>query len=91
MQRAGHGRRHVAVPRRTVGRDRSSTRRRRARRCWSWKGRRRIEIEGGPTLELKPGDLASIPAGAVTTWRVTPPFKEFWVLRATVEQEERPT
>jgi uncharacterized cupin superfamily protein len=43
-------------------------------------GEARIEIEGGPTLDLKPGDMASLPAGAVTTWRVTPPFKEFWVL-----------
>lgn len=39
-----------------------------------------VEIEGGPTLDLKPGVLASIPAGTVTTWRVRPPFKEFWVL-----------
>ena len=39
-----------------------------------------IEIAGGPTLELKPGDLASLPAGLATTWHITPPFKEFWVL-----------
>lgn len=43
-------------------------------------GEAQIEIADGPTLDLKPGDMASIPAGAVTTWRVTPPFKEFWVL-----------
>jgi quercetin dioxygenase-like cupin family protein len=43
-------------------------------------GEARIEIEGGPTLELTAGSLASIPAGAVTTWHVTAPFKEFWVL-----------
>ena len=43
-------------------------------------GEARIEIEGGPTLELKAGSLASIPAGSVTTWHVTAPFKEFWVL-----------
>ena len=42
-------------------------------------GAARIEIEGGPTLELGVGDMASIPKGAVTTWHVTTPFKEFWV------------
>ena len=40
----------------------------------------RIEIEGGPTLELKPGDMASLPKGAVTRWHLTLPFKEMWVL-----------
>ena len=43
-------------------------------------GRARIEIEGGPTLELGPGAMASLPDGAVTTWHLTPDFKEFWVL-----------
>ncbi len=40
----------------------------------------RIEIADGPTFDLQPGDIASLPAGAVTTWHVTTPFKEFWVL-----------
>jgi uncharacterized cupin superfamily protein len=39
-----------------------------------------IEIVGGPTLMLKPGDLASLPAGIETIWHITPPFKEHWVL-----------
>ena len=39
-----------------------------------------IEIVGGPTLMLKPGDLASLPAGLETIWHITPPFKELWVL-----------
>lgn len=43
-------------------------------------GEARIEIEGGPELELKQGDMASIPKGAVTTWHLTLPFKELWVL-----------
>ncbi len=43
-------------------------------------GAARIEIEGGPTLELKPGDMASLPKGAVTRWHLTLPFKEMWVL-----------
>ena len=43
-------------------------------------GRARIEIADGPTLELKAGDIASMPKGARTTWHVTAPYKEFWVL-----------
>ena len=43
-------------------------------------GEARVEITDGPTLELRPGVLASIPAGTETTWHVTPPFKEFWVI-----------
>jgi len=42
-------------------------------------GTARVEIAGGPTLELAPGVIASIPGGTETTWHVTPPFKEFWV------------
>jgi quercetin dioxygenase-like cupin family protein len=38
----------------------------------------RIEIEGGPTVELKVGDMASLPKGAVTRWHLTTPFKEMW-------------
>jgi len=40
----------------------------------------RIEIAGGATLDLKQGDMASLPKGAETLWRVTAPFKEMWVL-----------
>jgi quercetin dioxygenase-like cupin family protein len=43
-------------------------------------GEARIEIEGGPQLELKEGDMACLPKGAVTTWHLTLPFKELWVL-----------
>jgi quercetin dioxygenase-like cupin family protein len=43
-------------------------------------GAARIEIEGGPDLDLKEGDMASLPKGAVTTWHLTLPFKELWVL-----------
>jgi uncharacterized cupin superfamily protein len=41
-------------------------------------GAARIEIAGGPTLELGVGDMASLPKGAVTTWHLTVPFREFW-------------
>jgi hypothetical protein len=43
-------------------------------------GRATIEVAGGPTLELKTGDIASMPKGAQTTWHLTLPFREFWVL-----------
>ena len=43
-------------------------------------GEARVEIGGGPALELRPGVIASIPAGTETTWYITPPFKEFWVI-----------
>jgi uncharacterized cupin superfamily protein len=43
-------------------------------------GRARIDVEGGPTLELESGDIASLPAGAETTWNLTCPFKEFWIV-----------
>jgi len=43
-------------------------------------GRAKIELADGPTLNLGPGDLASLPAGAQTTWHLTTPFREFWVI-----------
>jgi uncharacterized cupin superfamily protein len=43
-------------------------------------GTARIEIKDGPTLALRAGDMATLPAGAETTWHVSPSFKEFWVL-----------
>ena len=43
-------------------------------------GEARIEISGGPTLELKTGDMAALPKGVATRWHLTLPFKEMWVL-----------
>ena len=40
----------------------------------------RIEIAGGDTLHLGVGDLFSLPPGVATTWHVTTPFEEMWVL-----------
>jgi uncharacterized cupin superfamily protein len=40
----------------------------------------RIEIAGGDTLDLTVGDLFSLPPGLETTWHITTPFKEMWVL-----------
>ncbi len=44
-------------------------------------GEARIEIEGAATITLKAGDMASLPAGARTSWHLTTPFLEFWVLQ----------
>ena len=43
-------------------------------------GAARIEVKDGPTLNLRAGDMATIPAGTQTTWHISAPFKEFWVL-----------
>ncbi len=42
-------------------------------------GEARIEIDGA-SIVLRPGDMASLPAKAHTTWHLTTPFREFWVL-----------
>jgi uncharacterized cupin superfamily protein len=43
-------------------------------------GTAQIQITDGPTLNLRAGDMATIPAGVETTWHVSASFKEFWVL-----------
>ncbi len=43
-------------------------------------GTARIEVGGGPTLDIAAGDLVSLTKGLETTWHVTPGFKEFFVL-----------
>lgn len=50
-------------------------------------GAARIEVEGGPTLELRVGDVASIPKGAVTTWHLSTPFKELWFFGRPYERD----
>jgi len=40
----------------------------------------RIEIAGGAVLDLQAGGVASLPAGMETTWHITAPFREFWIL-----------
>jgi uncharacterized cupin superfamily protein len=39
-----------------------------------------IELADGGTLEIGVGDLFSLPSGRETTWHITTPFKEMWVL-----------
>jgi uncharacterized cupin superfamily protein len=43
-------------------------------------GTSRIDIKDGPTLELKAGDIASLPRGATATWSFSPDYREFWIL-----------
>jgi uncharacterized cupin superfamily protein len=40
----------------------------------------RIEIADDGPLELGVGDLFSLPPGVETTWHITTPFKEMWVI-----------
>jgi len=41
-----------------------------------------FEIEGAPSIDVATGGFASLPKGAVTTWHITAPFREFWVMGA---------
>ena len=40
----------------------------------------RVEFEDGDDVTLEVGDVGTIPAGMPTTWHVSTPFKEAWVL-----------
>jgi uncharacterized protein len=42
-------------------------------------GSGRLQVDGGPTLELRPGDMVSLQKGARTKWVVDAAFREFWV------------
>lgn len=43
-------------------------------------GRARIEIEGQDPLEIGPGDVVRLAAGARTTWHVHEDLRKFWVI-----------
>jgi uncharacterized cupin superfamily protein len=43
-------------------------------------GHARVEVAGGPTVELTPGVLASLPGGVECTWHIDPGFQEVWVI-----------
>jgi uncharacterized cupin superfamily protein len=43
-------------------------------------GSARIEIEGGEPIRVAAGEMGTIPSGAVTTWHLTTPFMDFYVL-----------
>jgi uncharacterized cupin superfamily protein len=38
-----------------------------------------VTQKGGPTLDLRAGDVATFPRGAVTRWEVREPFKKVFV------------
>jgi uncharacterized cupin superfamily protein len=39
-----------------------------------------IDVEGGESLALRPGDIASYAKGQSSTWHITQPFKKFFVI-----------
>lgn len=45
------------------------------------RGRATIAVEGGPTLEVGPGDVGLLPAGARTTWTVHETLRKVYVVR----------
>ena len=51
-------------------------------------GSARIEIAGGATLNLEAGGVASLPAGTKTTWHITAPLREFWVLSGPTNETD---
>ncbi len=44
-------------------------------------GRATVEVADGPTLELGPGDVGLLPAGARTTWTVRETLRKIYVVR----------
>ena len=44
-------------------------------------GRATVEVADGPTLELAPGDVGLLPAGARTTWTVHETLRKVYVVR----------
>jgi uncharacterized protein len=44
-------------------------------------GNASIQVEEGPLLEVGPGDLVLLPAGARTTWTVHAPLRKVYVVR----------
>ncbi len=46
------------------------------------RGRATIEVAGGPTLQVGPGDVGMLAAGARTTWTVHEDLRKVYVVRA---------
>jgi len=44
-------------------------------------GRATIEVEGGPVLEVGPGDVGLLPAGARTRWTIHETLRKIYVVR----------
>ena len=43
-------------------------------------GELEIAIDGGETIDLKPGDIASFPKDSVSTWTIRTPLRKFFVI-----------
>lgn len=43
-------------------------------------GRATVEVEGGPVLDVGPGDVGLLPAGARTTWTVHETLRKVYVV-----------
>ena len=44
-------------------------------------GRATIEVAGGPTLEVGPGDVGVLEAGAETTWTIHEDLRKIYIIR----------
>ena len=44
-------------------------------------GRATVEVADGPTLQIGPGDVGLLPAGARTTWTVHETLRKIYVVR----------
>lgn len=45
-------------------------------------GRATVQVEGGPTLKVGPGDVGTLTAGARTTWTVHEDLRKIYIVRA---------
>lgn len=50
-------------------------------------GSGRLEIEDGPTVALRVGEMVSIPEGATATWHLDGPYKELWFFGRSLDGE----
>jgi uncharacterized cupin superfamily protein len=44
------------------------------------RGRATIEVDGGPTLQVGPGDVGVLEAGAKTTWTVHDDLRKIYII-----------
>ena len=44
-------------------------------------GRATIEVDGGPVLEVGPGDIGLLPAGASTRWTIHEDLRKVYIVR----------
>jgi uncharacterized cupin superfamily protein len=45
-------------------------------------GRATVEVADGPTLEIGPGDVGLLPAGAETTWTIHETLRKVYIIRS---------